>query len=346
MTRGANCTMMPHATSDRPQRFQGLCNLALAVPLNSHDLIYVAIGCSQKWYQSTGTTGSSQEYPPFVAAWPGRKLCILIDPDLEESPVGIVQAGGAPTPLPDCKPHNVSATTVFLTLRTHFRWRADEEGSVDSWAFLNSLVKRAVDPAGPHMIVQDYSGPDIRPYYPLDRFGHALLPKVLFDMTGGDAGCFVDFSKYRLLRDPAGHFVQPHYTPLWKLKALRIGKAYEDQIRDRYALALDSAARCWRAQNGHDEPRDWYAPALVAERIRPLLYAYGINPQLATGRNGDPLIPFAAVEEPLFDFCATAGTYMCHEEIYSLATGDFDQLRNSFRMLRDLVLADQKEGHQ
>jgi hypothetical protein len=324
--------------------YQQLYDAALSVPLGPNDLVYIAIGCSQKWY--TGAAGSPQEYPPFVAEWPGRKLCILIDPELEESPVGIVQAGGAAATLADAAPltlefSNGRPSVTFVALRRNFIWRVNDEGHAESKAFLHALIRQSLAPAGPYMIVQDYSGTDIRRSFPVETFGHALMAKVLFDITGGDAGCFVDFSKFQVKRDPAGHFVQPAYTPLWKLKTLRLGKAYEDQIRDRYNLALDSAARCWRAQNGHDLPRDWYAPSLVADRIKPLLYAYGVNPRLAVGPNGDPLIPYAAVEEPIFDLCAAVGHYMSHEEIYSLVTGGFDQLRESLKMLRDLALEEQ-----
>lgn len=340
-------------TKTMSQTYQDLANICGAIPLEAHDLIYVAIGCSQKHYLHSGTrrTGSAQEYPPFVESWPGRRLCVLIDPDLEEKPDGIERAGGAPKVLDDCTPHAVAPPlNIFIVLRKHFHWSDD-----GCRAFLNTLIQRCLRPsggpcflgagvAGPRMIVQDYSGTDIRPYYPLEIFGHAMLPRVLFDITGGDPGCFVDFSKYQLLRDTNGNFVQPLYTPLWKLKAHGVrGKAFEDLVFQRYSVALDSAARCWRAQNGHDEPRDWYAPALVAERIRPLLYAYGISPQLVKADNGDPLISFAAVEEPIFDLCATVGHYMSHEEVYYLLTGTFDDLRKALILLRDLAVEEQKE---
>jgi hypothetical protein len=325
--------------------YQQLYDAAMSIPLGANDLIYVAIGCSQKHYQTTGHGGSPQEYPPFVAEWPGRKLCILIDPDLEESPVGIVQARGAPATLADAVPLTLEFATgrpsvTFIALRRMFHWYPRDEGYAECKRTLDWLIQPCLAPHGPHMIVQDYSGTDIRQFFPVEPFGTSLMAKVLFDITGGDAGCFVDFSKFRVVRDPAGHFVQPAYTPLWKLKALRLGKAYEDQIRDRYNLALDSAARCWRAQNGHDQPRDWYAPHRVADRIKPLLYAYGIDPVLAN-RGDEPLIPFAAVEEPIFDLCAAVGHYMSHEEIYSMVTGSFDQLRESLKMLRDLALEEQ-----
>ena len=326
--------------------YNQLLNACQDIPLSAGDLIYVAIGCSQKWYLTSGATGSAQEYPPFVAGWFSRKLCILIDPDLEEEPDGISRAGGATATLPDCMPltleHVRRPEITFVALRKNFRWR--DEGSQECRAFLNSLIQRCLQPGGPHMIVQDYSGADIRPYYPLETFGHPLMSRVLYDITGGDPGCFVDFSKYRIIRDSNGHFVQPQLTPLWKLKAFAVkGKAFEDLAFQRYSLALDAAARCWRAQNGRDEARDWYAPALVAERIRPLLYAYGIPPQLAKAANGDLLIPFSAVEEPVFDFCATVGHYMSHEEVYHLLTGPFDDLRNAMKMLRDLAVEEQKE---
>lgn len=332
--------------------YQQLLNACQEVPLGIGDLIYVAIGCSQKWYQQSGAQGSAQEYPPFVSQWHGRRLCILIDPDLEEEPMGITQAGGAAAALPDCMPLTLEYTRrpaiTFVALRKHFVWWKDDEGHAACAAFLHALIARAVYTGGPHMIVQDYSGADIRQYFPVENFSHTLFAKVLFDVTGGDAGCFVDFSKVRLVRDSAGHFVQPVYTPLWKLKTLCMGNAYEDQIRERYSITLDSAARCWRSQRGLDEARDWYAPAIVAVRIKPLLYAYGIDPKLATNAAGDPLIPFSAVEEPIFDLCAAVGHYMSHEEIYSLLTGDFDSLRGALKVLRDIALeeAQQNPSHK
>ena len=334
--------------TSRTMTYTRLITACESIPLGAADLIYVAIGCSQKWYQATDARkGSPQEYPPFVADWPGRKLCILIDPELENEPVGITEAGGTSATLDDCVPltlafDNGKPTVTFVALRQYFHWN-NHAGCdpADCRAFLNALIQRALPRPAPYMIVQDYSGPDIRRYYPLERFGVGMMGKVLFDITGGDPGCFVDFSKYHILRDSAGHFIQPHYTPLWKLKGRGIvGKAFTDLVLQRYNLALDSAARCWRAQNGHDIPRDWYAPSIVAGRIRSLLFTYGTSHRFAVAPNGDPLIPFEVAEELIFDLCATVGHYMSHTEVYALMTGPFDDLRASVKLLRDLAISE------
>ena len=145
------------------------------------NLIYVAIGCARN---------PNQQCPPQVRMWPGRKLCILIDPMLESPPLV----------------HSDSDTTIVPVYR-NFEW-----SSQDDIDFIRALCRFTAA----HMIVQDYTGLDIYPYYP----GLEFTKRVLFDITYGDGGCYVDFNTIQILQDDSGNFIQPHFATLTQLSHL------------------------------------------------------------------------------------------------------------------------------
>jgi len=260
-------------------------------------LIYVAIGCAQGSYPEEG--GSAQQWPPFVAAWPGRKVVILIDPLLEQPARGLAQSQGQ---------------AAFFSLEKEFDWKADRPFIHDLCALTDS-----------YLIVQDYSGHDIRPYYPLALFGPTLLDRVLFDVTGGDGGCFVDFSNVHIIRDTTGRFIQAPYTPLCQLLPLH-PPTFKEQIRERFGILMQYAVRRYRMLQNLEEDRDWCTAEIVQHRLTPLTYAY---------RSTDL---YTIVTEVIFDFCGTVGHYMTTAEVYELLHGPLDQIRTSMTVLRDLAL--------
>lgn len=299
-------------------------------------LIYLAIGCSQRWYAQGG--GSPQEFPPFVASWPGRRICILVDPDLEESPRGITQAGKPEQVLHDGMPADFG-DVAFVTLRRPWGWPFHPQNAerIGSAHLLDGLCQLAIAPGGPHLIVQDYSGPDIRRFYPVQKYRTPLLNKVMFDVTGNDGGCFVDFSKVHIRQDDRGNFIQPAFTPLWKLRTLR-HPALTHEAADRTAILLNYVGRLYRSHRLLDPPRDWYAPEIVEQRTQSMLWAYGLQ----SGTNTEDLLRL--FKEGVFDLCVTADNYMAEGDLLALLEGPFDQVRTSLTLLRDIITAEAVEN--
>ena len=255
-------------------------------------LIYVAIGCAQGHHAPQ--TQTPQEYPPQIAAWPGTKFIILIDPALESPPVARV-----PADPPD---------TTFREIRRCFHWSEPRDTG-----FLNALCRIALVPGGPHVIVQDYTGVDIRSHLPIQIYGPPLLKKVLYDMTYADAGCFVDFRKVAILRTPGGGFLQPFYLPLTGLRGTPSHLLQE--VKSRFQSLAWYGHRFLRIQKGVEERRDWCTPELVAKETTRLFHLYGIPPALQSL----PELLTAA----LYDFCQVAHQPLTTEEAFRIVNGDY-----------------------
>jgi hypothetical protein len=293
-------------------------------------LIYVAIGCSQAHYPPTG--GTPQQFPPFVAAHAGHKICIWIDPGLEPEPRGFQNAGLVTQPLPDNTIADVGFAT-FIPLRKNFAW--PRHWGTDSEVrpctqFIDELCRLCVHPVSTaSMIVQDYSGADIRQFYPLERFGPALLAKVLFDVTYKDSGCFVDFARVHILRNNDG-FVQPAYSPMWSLATVDgAASVINAEMGDRYNTLINYVWRLYKIQTGREVPRDWCTPDVVATRARRLFIAY----RLPQGSTDTPTLHHLLVEG-IFDFCSVAGHYQTHADTVALIDGDNTTLPNALNILR------------
>lgn len=301
-------------------------------------LVYLAIGCSQRWHMPPA--GSPQGFPPFVANWPGdgSRIIIMIDPDLEDNPHAITVAGYPEQPLADGGIADFGKN-AFIAIRRNWHWphhTVNHEVEPCS-RFLHGLCTWATEAQGPHLIVQDYSGPDIRRYFPLYTWHvaarTALINKVVFDVTGKDGGCFVDFSKVTLRRDADGNFIQPAYERLQRLRELR-HPALAHEAADRTATLLNYVGRLYRAHRLLDPPRDWYAPEIVAGRIQSLLYIYGLQP----GTSTDDLARLFF--DGIIDLCMAADNYMDQSDIFSILEGPFDQTRTSLTLLRDIIVAE------
>lgn len=301
------------------------------VATHPNSLIYVSIGCSQAHYPSTG--GTPQQFPPFVAAHAGHKICIWIDPYLEAEPRGFQNAGLPPQPLPDNTIADVGFAT-FIPLRKNFAWPNHWGTDADvnpCKHFIDELCRLCVQPheSAPSMIVQDYSGTDIRQFYPLERFGYSLLSKVLFDVTYKDSGCFVDFTKVHILRNNDG-FVQPAYSPMWSLATVEgAASVINAEMGDRYNTLINYVWRLYKIQTGREVPRDWCTPDVVATRARRLFFAYRV-PQ---GSTDTPTLHHLLVEG-IFDFCSVAGHYQTHADTVALIDGDNTALPNALNILR------------
>ena len=167
--------------------------------------IYFAVGCGLEYYAPG--THPPQQYPPFMAEFPGRHICILMDPLLESPPKVYADLGvSVPDTGSDTGPVTIGNVT-FIPVRRNFEW-----GSEEARLFIDELCILCLDTPA-RLIVQDYAGNYIDRYYPIDRLGTQITKKVLFDVTYRDGGCFIDLGAVRILRHRDGSFVQPRYDP-------------------------------------------------------------------------------------------------------------------------------------
>jgi hypothetical protein len=257
-----------------------------------------------------------------------------MDPELEPTPVGIQQAGGAPdTELPDGQVLSIDFAggrrrhpVVFVPVRRPFYWTAPEDQEL-----MHGLIRLTEGSQGPRMIVQDYTGTDIRPYYPLDLFGSALTRRVLYDVTeNGDGGCLIDLNRVEILRDHRGDFIHPATTTLQELRAAGSRRHLSVQIRDRVERILQYAVRSWRAAEGLDEARDWFAPSKTEVMLRPLRAAYG-RPQ-----DADLVTLIAAT---MSDLAALARWHTwTAEDVDCMLRESFGEIRQTLYRLRDDAL--------
>jgi hypothetical protein len=189
------------------------------------DLIYVAIGPARN---------AEQQLPPQIRAWPGQKACILIDPLLESPP--LVHSGG---------------DAVIIPVYRCFEWA--DQADVD---LIRALCRFVMGRTNAHMIVQDYSGDDIYPYYP----GAEFLPRVLFNMTYGEGSCYVDFATVQILRDRHGDFIQPHFATFVQLCSPVIPAAIRKiEVMARRCSLINYLHYYYRMRSHEHPAEDWLA---------------------------------------------------------------------------------------
>jgi hypothetical protein len=275
-------------------------------------LIYVAIGCSQRYYPEG--QGSPQQYPPQIAATPGHKVCILIDPLMEDVPRIFTQIGATAS----SHPYVTHGDVTIVPVRREFYWpvpwtRPEQQAAAATdTMFLQRLVG-LTNHSHTRLIVQDYSGTDIRPFFPPT----AKPTHVLYDMTGSDGGCFIDFDKVKIHRAANGDFIQPPYSTLQALQPVVSAAELHATMKDRSALLTNYAHRYYRIMRGVEPPRDWATPDAFRARLLPLFIAYGLPPVVTDPANLHNLIASA-----LYDFATITGDYMDDEAITAMIQED------------------------
>lgn len=259
------------------------------------DLIYVAIGCSQKRHEYG--KHSPQECPPFVRDWTvkiggGLAVCILIDPDLEEDLYVLRDLTDAEL-----------ARTKIITARRELRWSDPADT-----AFIRGLCELAVTDPDIYMIVQDYSGEELRRHYPLQWFdGPTLLRKVAFDVAYMDGGCWLEFDKVRLERDADGGFLQPPYMPLSRAIAIASPDVIRFLAERRYYMLVSYVFGYYR----HPAERDWCSADAVAFKFREIAATEAYGVPVSITKENLRVLAMRMVE----DFAKTAGAELTEAEI-------------------------------
>jgi hypothetical protein len=252
-------------------------------------VIYVSIGCALDWNQDPQQI--QQQYPVVLDTFPGLRVCILIDPQLEYPPKATQnritrttsQLPSLPPPY-DTRPSTpiVKDGVVFFPVYHAFEFTNPQDTE-----FLHTLCSLCMETHGAtKLIVQDYTGRDIRPYYPTDIFDEMILPWVLYNMTYRDSGCYVDFSTVHVLRNPDGNFVHPEYLSLRQICQIAPSRPriVRDEIKRRTDIVCSYLYRRYAVQAGYKEPADWCSPANVMTYLRQLTLAYGL-PNILTQTN-------------------------------------------------------------
>lgn len=261
-------------------------------------LIYFAIGCGMSSHPYG--SHSPQQYPPQVATWPGRKICILIDEHFEPPPLYIFRDLGVTDSL---HPFVIVGDTTIIPVQRHWEW-----DNLSDRNLIMSLCAVAISNSHTYMIVQDYTGNDPTPHYPLYSFGRPLMNKVLFDMTysrfGGE--CFIDFTKIHIRRDhTTGHFLQPRFQPLSAFWRDMDPDTLRNELDRRYSIATYTVYPHYLELRGRLEPKPWRNPDSLRKVMLPLCYTYGIRDADLTVENlqsflCSAILDFtAAIESPM-----------------------------------------------
>lgn len=282
------------------------CQLMEAGPMGYDfpHLIYVAIGCGMSPHPYG--SHSPQQYPPQVAAWPGRKVCILIDENFEPRPLYVFRDLGVPDPF---RAVNTIGDTTFITIQRHWDWKSPADHGQ-----IRALCEVAMCNPQTYMILQDYTGADPTPYYPLQAFGRGLLDKVLFDMTGSRFGgeCYIDFAKIRIRRHPAtGAFLQTRFQPLSTFWHEMGREALGDELERRYSIATYTVYPHYLELCGRLEPKPWRNADVLRAAMTPMCFTYGFREPPAL----TPEYLRAFLQSAVLDFTAAIDAPMPAEDL-------------------------------
>lgn len=265
-------------------------------------LVYVAIGCALGRYPEG--EHPAQQYPPFLKKFSCRQICILIDPCLEIPPRAI-------------KDVPLSSTVTILPIQAMLVFPSP---------FLDSLIQLCINPSlRVKMIVQDYTGRDIHPYYPL-AYGERLLRNVLFD---GDGGCFPDISAMNILQTN-GDFIHPRYMRLCTLRTVVPADIVLREFKAR-RYPIYKLATIHRIFRGTEEPRDWCTEADVVQYFPQYCTIYNIPEQSSQSIRA---ILIAVVQ----DLCVFSETYLTQTEMEEIVDSSERRLDTMWKLVESICI--------
>jgi len=309
-------------------------------------LIYIAIGCSQRFHEPGSAMASPQGYPPFLKSMGTRQLCILIDPLLEDPPRPCegFQSEAEQEII-------VVGETHFIPLRRDFEWTCrlscpqrgrlleqpvgpgDARRSTEDTAFIHTLCAYTLEKPRTRMIVQDYSGEDIQRYFPIQKFGTELIRKVLFDFTYQNGGCFVDLSKVDiLLCEDSFSFMQPLYERLTYVFKYLSPEQKKFILNSRHNIFYSFVKRLHKIQAGVEPPRDWCTEQIVLNTIPSFCVTY------TTPYGTDQQALEELLMAYLADLCLTSDTQMTQEEIIECVRSPTNMYQDSLSLLKGILL--------
>lgn len=285
-------------------------------------IIYLGIGCSQAHRSISQELQPQQEYPLFLEQISGSQICILIDPLLESPPVAF------PKDIPE-DPSGITRVgrTSFIMQRRYFDWTT---GSPDD-SFIERLCMFCMH-TPTRLIVQDYTGQYIHNYYPLERFGPVLLKQVLYDFTYNDGGCFIDFSKVKLLIRPDGSFVQPRYETITAIRDYVSHEQMTTLLKERQLSVTNYIRRLYRIQRGQEEYRDWCTADVVSRRMASLCVVFGLPHNTDTETLERMMLAY------LWDLTAAVHDYISEEDALLIIRRPTAEYEDALKLLVSVLV--------
>lgn len=243
-------------------------NRVLKKITNLHpEIIYLAIGSSLGRYEIVEDK-HDQQHPLFMNKYENsKKVTILIDPALEKSLVITKKIPFIKTYQKEmyrfyehCEEgkHHLHAINNYFYFDKNEHNRNSIKQPESDYDFLIRLIEYTLQ-NNIKLIVQDYSGNDIIPYYIdlLDIFPKKeMCEKVIFDITQKDGGCIIDFSNYPIYYDSQDNFIQPGFKPLTNLKEIN-KSMYKSLIYTRLNYITSNLSRQIRVLKGELEPHQY-----------------------------------------------------------------------------------------
>jgi hypothetical protein len=294
-------------------------------------LIYLAVGCAQGHHSKA--KASPQQYPPFVEEWVGNKICILIDPELEQPPYCFSDLGVSNERLAE---NVVDVPGIrFYCLRqrfetvdapsVHSQYRTPPQKYEPDMSFLYSLCDLAYT-SQTKFIYQDYSGRIVNYLYPTSRYENPerLKANVLFDVTYNEGGCFVNFDEVKILKTPNGDFLHPEREVLANLRNHpRLLNIYATKRRSILGSYIH-----WYYQIllGNKPEREWCTAATILPHMNTLCEIY------KTPHSADKASIHALLQTALFDYCAATDHYLSEADVDEIIQKS-DQYINTLAML-------------
>jgi hypothetical protein len=207
------------------------------------------------------TERNNQQYPCFINKFIGKKLFILVDPELEFTHTNnvnnsdndverdlVIQQYFKRIGLPleiilKTKTLRVllNRDTIVIATKTSFNYEETQHMSKpevetfrENFATFNNMIDLCID-TKKKLIVQDYTGRDLTRAYLqlLDRYGRKILNTIIFDVSQSNGGCFIELKPNYATIDKTGNFVQEKYL---KLVDCIKSEMYNDLYKSRLSL--------------------------------------------------------------------------------------------------------------
>jgi len=223
-------------------------------------LVYIGIGSGMGYYKEL-TNKNNQQYPCFLEKFTGEKVIILIDPHLEYplkiesklSDLNILEmisypevdeysknefneTGKPPFIMRHLRESSKKLNIFALNYSLYYensdeinieRRKSDMEKIISIVEICLRKIKKI------KLIVQDYTGRNINDVY-IKLFKYFdkmdLLNNILFDVSQGEGGCYIELNEKMASTDIMGNFNQEKYS---KLKVIKESLNYEKQLKYR-----------------------------------------------------------------------------------------------------------------
>jgi len=215
------------------------------------EVIYLSVGSAMGHYAQEINPTTNQQIPIFLDKYNGkRKVIILVDPGLEtplksESTVPmeiyfVSNDGKFRIYRTRC------GNTLIFAISNRFYWEDERHcPHEDSQLvpicnnFLIKLIEYTLKNRS-KLIGQDFTGRDTRnAYNSLENIfdKNEYYKRVLFDITYGDSGCFIDFSKTPIIYDQENNFVQIKNKKLVELRRI-LPHYFKKMVESRINLVI------------------------------------------------------------------------------------------------------------